>query len=102
MAKSIWERYKTYDTSNGFGSTKEWRNAFKERMTGKEAEQILKEAKETPYTILGVAPSATAAEIKRAYYKLMQQWHPDHNKDNIEQAVKMSQKIIAAYTLLTS
>src|SRR3954454_8455844 len=33
------------------------------------------------YTVLGVARTATDAEIKRAFRKLAQQWHPDVNKD---------------------
>ncbi|HPH65852.1 MAG TPA: DnaJ domain-containing protein, partial [Kofleriaceae bacterium] len=30
-----------------------------------------------PYKILGVAPTATADEIKKAYRKLAKQYHPD-------------------------
>ena len=31
--------YKTYDTSNGFGSAKEWRSSFSERMSKEEAQE---------------------------------------------------------------
>jgi len=33
------------------------------------------------YTVLGVARTATDAEIKKAFRKLAQQWHPDVNTD---------------------
>ncbi|MGZ6341113.1 MAG: DnaJ domain-containing protein, partial [Candidatus Limnocylindrales bacterium] len=33
------------------------------------------------YTILGVERGASDAEVKRAFRKLAQQWHPDVNKD---------------------
>src|SRR5215208_5071966 len=33
------------------------------------------------YVVLGVARTASDAEIKRAFRKLAQQWHPDVNKD---------------------
>ena len=33
------------------------------------------------YEVLGIARGATDAEIKRAFRKLAQQWHPDVSKD---------------------
>lgn len=53
-----------------------------------------------PYTTLGVARSASAAEIKSAYRKLAKQLHPDANKDNPGAAERFSQ-VTQAYDLLS-
>ncbi|HVO03699.1 MAG TPA: DnaJ C-terminal domain-containing protein [Candidatus Cybelea sp.] len=53
-----------------------------------------------PYKTLGVAPSATADEIKKAYRKLAKRLHPDVNPGNkkVEQQFK---EATAAYDLLS-
>lgn len=98
--KGFLEGYKTYDTTKGHGNAKKWRNSFKERFSKQEAETILKDGTQTPYEILGVQLSATVAEIKKAFRKLISEWHPDFNQHRLEEAEEMSKKIIAAYSLL--
>ena len=53
-----------------------------------------------PYSILGVARSASEAEIKSAYRKLAKELHPDRNKDNPKAAEKFSD-VTKAYDLLS-
>lgn len=54
----------------------------------------------TPYEILGVAPSASADDIKKAYRKLAKKLHPDLNPGNkkVEQQFK---ELSVAYDLLS-
>ncbi|KAF8397440.1 hypothetical protein HHK36_016357 [Tetracentron sinense] len=57
--------------------------------------------RESPYEVLGVTPSATPGEIKRAYRKLALKFHPDVNKQANAQEKFM--RIKHAYnTLLNS
>jgi curved DNA-binding protein CbpA len=53
------------------------------------------------YALFGVDRKATADEIKRAYRKLVFQYHPDRNPDNREAAEKLKQ-IMAAYDILSN
>ena len=98
--KGFLDGYKTYDTSHGFGSEDEWREAFNQRMSKEQAAAILQHLNETAHEILGVNPDATKAEIRSAFRRLIQQWHPDKNPDRQEEALQMSLKIIAAYESL--
>ncbi len=101
MAKSFLSGYRTYDTSEGYGHAKQWRNSFYDRIGDKEAIEILESQNETPYSLLGLKnEAATQQEIKSAFRKKMMEWHPDFNPSRLEEATAMSKKIIAAYSYL--
>lgn len=51
------------------------------------------------YKVLGVPKTATADEIKKAYRKLAQQYHPDRNQDN-KKAEEKFKEINEAYEVL--
>jgi len=48
-----------------------------------------------------VKPDATETEIKKAFYKLAQRWHPDKNPDNKEEAEEKFKEINEAYEVLS-
>ncbi|KKA28909.1 hypothetical protein TD95_002492 [Thielaviopsis punctulata] len=52
-----------------------------------------------PYQTLGVSKTATAGEIKKAYYGLAKKWHPDTNKE--AGAKDKFGEIQAAYEILS-
>ncbi|MBQ9133958.1 MAG: DnaJ domain-containing protein, partial [Clostridia bacterium] len=52
------------------------------------------------YEVLGVEKSAGASEIKKAYYKLAKQYHPDVNPGDAE-AEKKFKEINEAYAILS-
>ena len=53
-----------------------------------------------PYSILGVARSASEKDIKSAYRKLAKELHPDRNKDNPKAAERFSE-VTRAYDILS-
>lgn len=53
------------------------------------------------YDILGVEPTSTADNIKKAYRKLAMKWHPDKNPDNKTEAEAKFKEISAAYEALS-
>lgn len=93
--------YKTYDTSEGFGSAQEWQSAFRQRLSTEEATAILSGQQQTPHQLLGVSPQASQQQIKAAYRRKIMEWHPDRNQHRQAEAEDMSKKIIAAYSLLS-
>lgn len=88
--------YKTYDTSQGYGSPSEWKACFNRRMSREEAEEILGDS--NPLKILGLSPGFTMEQLKKAYRRLVMQWHPDICKK--ENAEEMFIRIHAAYVKL--
>jgi curved DNA-binding protein len=54
------------------------------------------------YQILGVNRSATPEEIKKAYRKLAQKYHPDKAKGNKKEAEAQFKKISEAYAVLSN
>ena len=47
----LFERYKTYDNSEGHGSVQQWRSAFNTKMNLEEAKKFLQD---DPFQILGL------------------------------------------------
>ncbi|MDE5648589.1 MAG: J domain-containing protein [Oscillospiraceae bacterium] len=40
-----------------------------------------------PYKVLGISPQASDEEVKTAYRKLSQQYHPDHHADSVMEEI---------------
>jgi curved DNA-binding protein CbpA len=53
------------------------------------------------YALLGIGRKASPEEIKRAYRRLVFQYHPDRNPDNQAAAEKLKE-IMAAYDVLSN
>lgn len=67
------------------------------------ATQAMESSREekTYYDILDVPCDASPVEIKKAYYKLSKQHHPDKNPEKKEEATAMFQQIGEAYQVLS-
>jgi DnaJ-class molecular chaperone len=55
----------------------------------------------TLYDVLGIAATASNADIKAAYRRLAMQWHPDRNRENVAEAVVRFQEVNSAYAVLS-
>jgi DnaJ-class molecular chaperone len=61
----------------------------------------MSEPKKDYYAILGVEKNAEESDIKKAYYKLAQKWHPDKNPTNKEECENKFKEILEAYGVLS-
>lgn len=89
----LFDRYKTYDDSEGRGSVEEWRSAFNTKMNLDEARDLVRD--NDPLVIMGLDKMPSLAILKNVYRKLMMQHHPDRGGDAV-----VCRKIIAAFTIL--
>lgn len=100
--KGFMDGYRTYDPdAEGYGSSWQWRRAFRERMGVDEAREVLQD--KSPLAVLGLSANATWKEIKRAYRTLAMKFHPDHcNVRGLTEAeaTEKMKEINAAFTLL--
>src|ERR1035437_9651747 len=53
------------------------------------------------YGLFDVAPECSDAELRKAWCRLLLQYHPDVNPDNVEIATAKTQEVLAAYERLT-
>ncbi len=69
-------------------------------------EQIKKmldmEGEGSAYSVLGLPdrPKPSWPEVRKRYRELAMKWHPDKNRNNVEEATNMIKKINAAYDAL--
>jgi DnaJ-class molecular chaperone len=54
------------------------------------------------YTLLQVKTTASAKDIKLAYYKLAKKYHPDFNPEGGEATAEMFKKVNKAYEVLSN
>jgi len=83
------------DTSQGAGQKKD---TSRDKTGDKDTSQYAHFFSKDPYIVLGVTYLNSKAEIKKAYMKLIIEWHPDRNK--LPEALRISQCINAAWDKL--
>jgi len=101
VAKGFLDGYKSYDTTQGYGSSRQWRAAFSDRMGIGEARERVGTG--SPEEILGVARGSTWSVVRAAYKKLAFECHPDRALQNgltVEEATERFKRVVAAYTIL--
>lgn len=99
MAKSkkVWTDPSPYGTYKGErGNPDNWRSAFDD-VSGRSSKVI---DIESPWNILGISPNASIKDIKQAYRKLCQVWHPDKNIGKEQECAEKFKQINEAYKTL--
>jgi hypothetical protein len=81
-------KHKTYDTSNGFGNTEEWKKSFQETIGNKE--------KKPKSKFPTLAECETIEKLSAEYKKLLKKHHTDISGDT-EENKAITQEIIAEY-----
>jgi DnaJ-domain-containing protein 1 len=78
----------------------QWRAAFRHALSDEQVTEILGE--DSPWGILGIQRGASMDEIKRAYRRAAQKWHPDKHQgaEAKAKATKMFIRAKAAYIKL--
>lgn len=96
--RNVWKDPSPYGTYEGdTGNPEQWANAFQyAKMTRDQALGIIQEG-ESLYEVLGIQSGASENEIKKAMRTLAVKYHPDKGGDRA-----MFEKVMAAYTLLTT
>jgi hypothetical protein len=89
--------YPQYDTSQGFGTPREWRAAFRAAMGLDEARTRVGSL--SPEVILGLAIPFTATMLKSAYRKAAMASHPDRFPGD-PTAEERFKRVHAAYVVL--
>lgn len=89
--------YKTYDTRDGFGTEREWRQVFAATMGLDEARRRV--GNQSPEAILGVGPTFTLDALKSAYRRKARETHPDFHPDD-PTATERFKQVNAAYVVL--